>query len=89
MARRKHPQNLDEGQSEFSNWWFENALSFPGEETSLGSGLPSHLSARDVPCPSSPSHGFLHHIIGKLKNAQSLLAITVLGMLTAKSQKLF
>jgi len=29
-------------------------------------GLPSHLSMGDVPCPSSPSHGFLHHIIGTL-----------------------
>ncbi|MCK4931251.1 MAG: hypothetical protein KAT01_03720 [Candidatus Aminicenantes bacterium] len=42
---------------------FENTLSFPSEETSLGSGLPSHLLLRDVPCPSSPSHGFLHHTI--------------------------
>ena len=45
---------------------FENTLSFPGEETSLGSGLPSHLLMGDVPCPYSPSHGFLHHIIGTL-----------------------
>jgi hypothetical protein len=37
---------------------FENTLSFPSEETSLGSGLPSHLPMGDVPCPSSPSHGF-------------------------------
>jgi len=48
---------------------FENTLSFPSEETSLGSGLPSHLLMGDVPCPSSPSHGFLHHIIGPLNNA--------------------
>ena len=41
----------------------ENTLSFPGEETSLGSGLPSHLPKGDVPCPYSPSHGFLHHTI--------------------------
>jgi hypothetical protein len=48
---------------------FENTLSFPSEETSLGSGLPSHLLLEDVPCPSSPSHGFLHHIIVPLNNA--------------------
>jgi hypothetical protein len=36
----------------------ENTLSFPSEETSLGSGLPSHLSQRDVPCP----HGALHTV---------------------------
>jgi len=41
----------------------ENTLSFPSEETSLGSGLLSHLLFGDVPCPSSPSHGFLHHTI--------------------------
>jgi len=41
----------------------ENTLSFPSEETSLGSGLPSHLPKGDVPCPSCPSHGFLHHTI--------------------------
>jgi hypothetical protein len=29
----------------------ENTLSFPSEETSLGSGLPSHLPMGDVPCP--------------------------------------
>ena len=34
---------------------FENTLSFPSEETSLGSGLPSHLLMGDVPCP----HGAL------------------------------
>jgi hypothetical protein len=48
---------------------FENTLSFPSEETSLGSGLPSHLPKGDVPCPFSPSHGFLHHTIGTLNNA--------------------
>jgi len=48
---------------------FENTLSFPGEETSLGSGIPSHLPSGDVPCPSIPSHGFLHHTIGTLKSA--------------------
>jgi hypothetical protein len=47
---------------------FENTLSFPSEETSLGSGLPSHLPQGDVPCLSSPSHGFLHHTIGTLHN---------------------
>jgi hypothetical protein len=46
----------------------ENTLSFPGEETSLGSGLSSHLSKRDAPCPSSPPHGFLHHTIETFKN---------------------
>jgi hypothetical protein len=45
----------------------ENTLSFPGEETSLGSGLSSHLPGGDAPCPSSPSHGFLHHTIGTPK----------------------
>jgi hypothetical protein len=33
-------------------------------ETSLGSGIPSHLLSGDVPCPSIPSHGFLPHTIG-------------------------
>ncbi|MGB3862116.1 MAG: hypothetical protein WA915_08515 [Candidatus Aminicenantaceae bacterium] len=61
---------------------FENTLSFPSEETSLGSGLPSHLPMGDVPCPSSPSHGFLHHTIGTLNNAMCIHAITVLGMFT-------
>ena len=41
----------------------KNTLSFPSEETSLGSGLSSHLPLEDVPCPSSPSHGFFHHTI--------------------------
>ena len=41
----------------------KNTLSFPGEETSLGSGIPSHLHKGDVPCPSSPPHGFFHHTI--------------------------
>jgi len=50
---------------------FENEipLSFPSVETSLGSGLPSHLPSGDVPCLSSPSHGFLHHTMGTLNNA--------------------
>jgi hypothetical protein len=61
---------------------FENTLSFPGEETSLGSGLPSHLPSGDVPCPSSPSHGFLHHTIKIRNNATGFLTITVLEMLT-------
>ena len=47
---------------------FENTLSFPSEETSLGFGLLSHLPQGDVPCPLSPSHGFLHHTIGTLNN---------------------
>jgi hypothetical protein len=63
------PEIHDSGLSECPNWWFENTLSFPGEETSLGSGLPSHLLEGDVPCPSSPSHGFLHHTIGAPNNA--------------------
>jgi hypothetical protein len=47
----------------------ENTLSFPGEETSLDSGLPSHLPLEDAPCPSSPPYGFLHHTIGTLIKA--------------------
>jgi hypothetical protein len=54
-----------------------NTLTFPGEETSLDSGLPSHLPSEDAPCPTSPPYGFLHHTIGKLKSARSLHAITV------------
>ena len=61
---------------------FENTLSFPSEETSLGFGLPSHLLSGDVPCPSSPSHGFLHHTIETLNNAMCVRALTVLVMLT-------
>jgi hypothetical protein len=66
----------------------ENTLSFPGEETSLDSGLPSHLPLVDVPCPSSPSYGFLHHTMGSLRNAWNLLAITVLEMLTVLTTRL-
>jgi acetoin utilization deacetylase AcuC-like enzyme len=51
----------------------ENTLSFPGEETSLGSGLSSHLPGGDAPCPSSPPHGFLHHTIGTHKNGIDFL----------------
>ena len=47
----------------------ENTLSFPSEETSLDSGLPSLLPLGDVPCPSSPPYGFLHRTIGTLNNA--------------------
>jgi hypothetical protein len=61
----------------------ENTLSFPSEETSLGSGLPSHLPQGDVPCPSSPSHGFLHHTIGILNYATRFHTITDLEMLIA------
>jgi hypothetical protein len=61
---------------------FENTLSFPSVETSLGSGLPSHLPLGDVPCPSSPSHGFLNHTIGTLNNAMGFHAITDLVMFT-------
>jgi len=60
---------------------FENTLSFPSKETPLGSGLPSHLPSGDALCPSSPSHGFLHHTIGTLNNALWIHAITVLVML--------
>jgi len=55
---------------------FENTLSFPGEETSLESVLPSHFPKVDVPCPSSPSHGFLHHTIGTLNYALCINDIT-------------
>jgi len=54
----------------------ENTLSFPGEETSLGSGIPSHLPMGDVPCPSIPSHGFLHHTIETLNNVIMIHKIT-------------
>jgi hypothetical protein len=64
------------------NWWFENTLSFAIEETSIGSGLRSHLLLGDVPCPLGPSHGFLHHSIGTLNNATSVPAIAVLEILT-------
>ena len=67
--------------SECPNWWFENTLSFPGEETSLGSGLPSHLALGDAPCPSSPSHGFLQHTIGTLNNAMWFLPSRFYGHL--------
>ncbi len=66
---------------------FENTLRFPGEETSLDSRLPSHLPMGDVPCPSSLPYGFLHHPIGSLKAAWSLLAITLLEMLTMPLDK--
>ena len=69
---------------EYPIWWFENTLSFPSDETSLGSGLPSHLPMGDVPYPSSPSHGFLHHIIGTLNSAIRIHAITHLGILSSK-----
>jgi hypothetical protein len=62
---------------------FEITLSFPSEETSLDSGLPSYLPLGDIPCPSRPPYGFLHHTIGKLKNVRIIHAITLLGMLTA------
>jgi len=61
---------------------FENTLSFPSEETSLGSGLPSHLPLGDVPCPFSPSHGFLHHPIGTLNSAICFHVITEIRILT-------
>jgi hypothetical protein len=46
----------------------------------LGSGLPSHLSLGEAPCPSSLSHGFLHYTIGTLDNATCVHSITNLGM---------
>jgi hypothetical protein len=52
---------------------FENTLNFPSEEIYLGSGPPSHLPMGNVPCLSSPSHGFLHHIIGTLNNVMRFL----------------
>ena len=61
---------------------FENTLRFPSEETSLDSGLPSHLLLGDVPCPSSPPYGFLHHTIGALNYASCFHAITEIRMLT-------
>jgi len=36
----------------------KNTLSFPGDETSLDSGLPLHLPMEDIPCP----HGALHTV---------------------------
>jgi hypothetical protein len=66
----------------------ENTLSFPSEEISLGSGLPSHLPLGDMPCPSSPSHGFLHHTIGALNNATRAHAITDLEMLAFVEQSI-
>jgi hypothetical protein len=58
----------------------ENTLSFPSEETSLDFGLSSHLSMRDVPCPSSPPYGFLHHTIGALNNELCIYVITEVRM---------
>ena len=43
-------------------------------------GLPSHHPSRDIPCPFSPTHGFLHLTFGSLNNVWSLFAITVLEM---------
>jgi hypothetical protein len=56
-----------------SNWWFENTLSFTSEETSLDSVLPSYLPLGDIPCPSSPPYGFLHHSIETSETATRLL----------------
>ncbi len=61
---------------------FENTLSFPSEETSLDFGLPSYLPLGDIPCPSNPPYGFLHHTSGALNNALSVYAITAIGMFT-------
>lgn len=54
---------------------FENEIPhcFLGEETSIGSGLLSHLSMGDVPCLSSPTRGYLHHLIGTLNKALRFL----------------
>jgi hypothetical protein len=49
---------------------FENTLSFPSVETSLGRGGFPHISSWEM-CHAawSPPHGFLHHIIGPLNTA--------------------
>jgi hypothetical protein len=61
---------------------FENTLSFPSEETSLDSGPASHLPLGDVPCPSCPPYGFLHHTIGALNYASCFNTIMDIRMLT-------
>jgi hypothetical protein len=68
---------------------FENTLSFPSEETSLGSGLRSHLLSRDVPCPLNPSHGFLHHTIANTQQCNPTHAITLLEMLPKEASHHF
>ena len=70
---------------EFQIGDFENTLGFPGEKTSLDSGLPSHLPVGDVPCPSSPPYGFLYHTIGTLNNAIRITAITDMNLLILPS----
>jgi hypothetical protein len=65
---------------------FENTLSFPSEETSIDSGLPSYLPLGDIPCPSSPPYGFLHHTFGALNNALCSHAITEIKMLTFRKK---
>jgi hypothetical protein len=85
---RRHYQICDEQYPSFPIDDCENTLSFPSVETSLGSGLPSHLPKGDVPCPSIPSHGFLHHTIGTLNNATCVHAITDLKMLINSQMKL-
>jgi hypothetical protein len=65
---------------------FENEIpiSFPSEDTSLDFGLPSHLPTGDVPCPSSPPYGFLHHTIGTLNRVINIQDITVSTMPPAR-----
>ena len=58
---------------------FDNMLSFPNGETSLGSGIPSHFVKGDVPCLSIPPHVFLHHTMRTRNKVTGVLAIT-LGM---------
>jgi hypothetical protein len=67
---------------------FENTLSFPCEETSLDSGLPSHLPLGDVPCPSSPPYGFLHHTIRSLNSGLCFHALTEIRMSTRKEKRM-
>jgi hypothetical protein len=66
---------------------FKNTLSFPSEETSLDSGLPSYLPSGDTPCPSSPSYGFLHHTIGALHKAVRLHAFTEIRKLKTSADE--
>jgi hypothetical protein len=87
MLGRRTPETLMKDLSSIPIGDFENTLSFPGEETSLGSGLPSHLSMGDVPCPSSPSHGFLHHTIRTLNNLMRIHDIKAAVMLFLPKSK--
>ena len=60
---------------------FKNTLSFPSEETSLDSGLPSHLPIGDVPCPPRALHTVFSTTQSDLLIQISVsLAITVMEM---------